>query len=227
MKVNGTGQNQFPCIVSMVGSEVILWMMGVMKRKILLLRKSLQATEEPSTNPVKPADVDTIHGLPMHFPRLEGKIESRVANGDLCFVKCDGDAVSHYTWVSLEQHDLLGTRMFLAPHQAYIHDVLTAPDYRRKGIAGEILYGVAAYLAAKGVDSLFVGVYEYNSASLAMFRKLGFTPIGEIVVGKALKLESVESILRNGEVRTSVLGFTGYGDQQEKVMRNMLAQRSA
>lgn len=58
---------------------------------------------------------------------------------------------------------------------AYLYDLYTEPEYRRQGMATELLARVAKTLQKKGVDKLWIQVSSRNLGAMALYRGLGFT----------------------------------------------------
>jgi ribosomal-protein-alanine N-acetyltransferase len=52
------------------------------------------------------------------------------------------------------------------------------PEFRRRGLAGQVLTSVADCLRAAGCRRLLLEVAEDNAAARALYGKLGFTQIG-------------------------------------------------
>jgi ribosomal protein S18 acetylase RimI-like enzyme len=57
---------------------------------------------------------------------------------------------------------------------ASIHGMRTVPQHRGRGLASQILAGLADAATARGLDRVFLQVEECNSAALALYRRAGF-----------------------------------------------------
>ena len=62
--------------------------------------------------------------------------------------------------------------------EADMMNVATHPDYRRRGIAGELVAYLIAELAEKKVHSLALEVRASNVPAIALYEKLGFAQVG-------------------------------------------------
>jgi ribosomal-protein-alanine N-acetyltransferase len=61
---------------------------------------------------------------------------------------------------------------------AEILNVAVAPDFRGRGLAGQMLDAVLIQLGARGVRTAFLEVRESNQAALSLYRSRGFGEIG-------------------------------------------------
>ena len=62
--------------------------------------------------------------------------------------------------------------------EADMMNVAVHPDYRRRGIARELVMGLVAALGEKGVHSLALEVRASNAPAIALYEQLGFTQVG-------------------------------------------------
>ena len=62
--------------------------------------------------------------------------------------------------------------------EADMMNVAVHPDYRRKGIARELVTGLVAALSEKGVHSLALEVRVSNAPAIALYEQLGFAQVG-------------------------------------------------
>lgn len=60
--------------------------------------------------------------------------------------------------------------------------VNTAPQHRRKGLGRINISNLMAYTAKLGCEMTEVHVYADNEAALALYRALGFSPVGETIM---------------------------------------------
>ena len=58
---------------------------------------------------------------------------------------------------------------------ASVHGMRTVPQHRGRGLAAQILAGLANAASARGFERAFLQVEEDNSAALALYRRAGFT----------------------------------------------------
>ena len=57
---------------------------------------------------------------------------------------------------------------------ASVHGMRTAPQHRGRGLAAQILAGLADTATARGLERVFLQVEEDNNAALALYRRAGF-----------------------------------------------------
>ena len=57
-------------------------------------------------------------------------------------------------------------------------NVAVSPDYRRQGIAGELVTRLVEELKSRGNHSLALEVRDSNLGAIALYQKLGFTQVG-------------------------------------------------
>lgn len=62
--------------------------------------------------------------------------------------------------------------------EADMMNVAVHPDYRRQGIARELVTGLVSALAEKGVHSLALEVRVSNAPAIALYEQLGFRQVG-------------------------------------------------
>ena len=62
--------------------------------------------------------------------------------------------------------------------EADMMNVAVHPDYRRKGIARQLVTELVAALAKKGVHSLALEVRASNAPAIALYEQLGFIQVG-------------------------------------------------
>ena len=100
-------------------------------------------------------------------PWSENSVASELDNPlSLWLVALNGETVAGYVG---SQSVLDGADMM---------NVAVHPDYRRKGIARELVTGLINALAEKGVKSLALEVRQSNEAAIALYEQLGFLQVG-------------------------------------------------
>jgi len=67
---------------------------------------------------------------------------------------------------------------WLVADEAEIHNVVTAPVFRRRGVARRLLQHVLAAAAAAGVQRVLLEVRIGNAAAIALYRTYGFVDCG-------------------------------------------------
>ncbi len=66
----------------------------------------------------------------------------------------------------------------LSADQGEILTLVTDPDHRGQGLAGQVLSEAEKHAAQQGVDILFLEVAEDNDPARALYKKLGYERIG-------------------------------------------------
>ena len=100
-------------------------------------------------------------------PWSENSVASELKNPlSLWLVALDGATVAGY----------IGSQS--VEGEADMMNVAVHPDYRRKGIARELVTGLVAALADKGVHSLALEVRASNAPAIALYQQLGFVQVG-------------------------------------------------
>ena len=100
-------------------------------------------------------------------PWSENSIASELRNPlSLWLVAMDGEALAGY----------VGSQAVMG--EADMMNVAVSPDYRRQGIAGELVTRLVEELKGRGNHSLALEVRESNFGAIALYQKLGFTQVG-------------------------------------------------
>lgn len=68
--------------------------------------------------------------------------------------------------------------LWLIVDEAHIATIATAPEYRRRGIAEQLMVYALKSAMDEGAKSAFLEVRESNMAAQAMYRKYGFVETG-------------------------------------------------
>ena len=63
-------------------------------------------------------------------------------------------------------------------NEGEIVNVAVSPEYRRRGVAKELLKRLLKESAALNVDNFFLEVRESNEAAITLYKNLGFTEAG-------------------------------------------------
>lgn len=101
-----------------------------------------------------------------------------------CYVvEAPGGRLLHATWCTISGAWTREIRACVvpAPGSAYVYESFTRSDARGQGVYPFALRGIAADLAATGVETLWVAVEADNVPSLRAVGKAGFEPVDEIV----------------------------------------------
>ena len=68
--------------------------------------------------------------------------------------------------------------VWLLVDEAHVATLATHPDYRRQGIAKELLLYALRYMSKEGAVTSFLEVREGNNAALEMYRRFGYEESG-------------------------------------------------
>ena len=100
-------------------------------------------------------------------PWSENSVASELHNPlSLWLVALDGDKVAGY----------IGSQRVL--DEADMMNVAVHPDYRRQGIAGNLVKSLCAALAEKDIKHLMLEVRQSNAPAIALYGQLGFLQVG-------------------------------------------------
>ena len=113
------------------------------------------------------AQVAALEKVCFSDPWSENSIASELGNPlSLWLVAMDGEALAGY----------VGSQAVMG--EADMMNVAVSPDYRRQGIAGELVTRLVEELKGRGNHSLALEVRESNFRAIALYQKLGFTQVG-------------------------------------------------
>ncbi len=113
------------------------------------------------------AQIAQLEKLCFSDPWSENSVASELDNPlSLWLVALDGETVAGYVG---SQSVLDGADMM---------NVAVHPDYRRKGIARELVTGLINALVEKGVKSLALEVRVSNAPAIALYEQMGFQQVG-------------------------------------------------
>lgn len=113
------------------------------------------------------AQIAELEKLCFSDPWSEKSVASELNNRlSLWLVALDGATVAGY----------IGSQS--VGDEADMMNVAVHPDYRRRGIARELVMGLVAALGEKGVHSLALEVRASNAPAIALYEQLGFIQVG-------------------------------------------------
>lgn len=83
-------------------------------------------------------------------------------------------------WVAEGEHGaVIGMLvLWLIVDEAHIATIATKPEYRRQGVAQELLVSALIFARDEGAKTAFLEVRENNVAAQSMYRKYGFVETG-------------------------------------------------
>lgn len=82
-------------------------------------------------------------------------------------------------WVYELDREIVGTIVaWLLVDEAHIATIATHPDYRRQGIARNLLTYALRYMSTEGAVTSFLEVRENNMPALEMYHEFGYAAVG-------------------------------------------------
>ena len=91
----------------------------------------------------------------------------------------DSLRAGYSTWVAEQERQVLAYLVLLLGHEeGHILNLTVAPEWRRLGIATELLRHAAHTARFHRADALFLEVRPSNEGARALYRRLGFSELG-------------------------------------------------
>ena len=108
---------------------------------------------------------------------------------NFCFAALVGGRLAAYCWCALEsiepEHTAgAGVALSYPKHLAYLYHGFTHPSFRGKRLRKGILQLAFQHLADHGVRELFALVNFTNFSAIRGSRRLGYVPLGHMVVSR-------------------------------------------
>jgi hypothetical protein len=104
-----------------------------------------------------------------------------LSEGDLCFAALAGDRLAAYGWYALGPVDPRhcgGVALSLPGDVAYFYNGFTQPEFRGKGLYGQLMGLGSRALVARGIRGVLASVAWTNSAALKSSFRLGYVDLG-------------------------------------------------
>ena len=123
---------------------------------------------------------------------LDGRLCQMIDDGAVCLVaKHDGEQAG-FNLVSFGsvKIPLLKFQRTFAPGDAWSDHIMVGKEFRGRGLASCIRRRMFAELAARGVKRLYGGAETWNTPSLKLARRLGFTEIADVHLHRILGIKS-------------------------------------
>lgn len=156
-------------------------------RRLTLLERRLEGPipEVPATagaegSALAPGDVDAYRALrPEQNPDL---FLDRLAAGHLCFATWQDGRIVSASWLACGSYriDFLDRSLALAPDEACVYDLYTAPDHRRRGATAARGAALIRHARGAGYRRLLAAVLPENQAGFGSPRRFEYRPIGVV-----------------------------------------------
>lgn len=119
---------------------------------------------------------------------------ARLTERTRCWLVRGRGMILHATWTTTDAAWTreLGRYFVTPPGSAYIYESFTRPEARGLGLYPFALLGIGKELAARGIETLYVGVEVGNRSSLRAITKAGFEPAFSVRFRRRLGVVVVE-----------------------------------
>ncbi len=183
-----------PTLRSRVKSAVERRVLEIQRAQVLTLPLAV-ATHEP---PRAPSDVtitrlvgeesDDSEWRAAFGSEESASMRQQRSRRDICYAAWSGNSVASYLWVSTTPHrdPYSGIRVNLRGGEAYVYDVRTVADARRRGLARLLLQQALADMESTEITTVHAVVDNWNTASLRLFGSLGFESSGAVSSARIL-----------------------------------------
>lgn len=117
------------------------------------------------------------------------QIESRLVEGQKCFLACAGDKIVHYAWVGFKGESIppVFRQKELGAEEACIHNSRTSPEFRGLSIYQYMLSSICEHLKLRGFHRVVIWTRSQNIPSIIGIEKVGFERIKEVSYLKVWK----------------------------------------
>jgi len=108
------------------------------------------------------------------------QLAARLAAGHVCFGTWHAGALVSIIWLARGRYHVayLKRDLALAPDEAFVYDLYTAPDVRHRGATIGGALALRSYAERNGFARLLAAVLPENTAGLGPPRRFGYRPIG-------------------------------------------------
>jgi RimJ/RimL family protein N-acetyltransferase len=110
----------------------------------------------------------------------------RLSDNTRCFLVFKGDGCVHATWMTTLAAWTREIQRYFRPPEgdAYVYESFTRDEVRGEGVYPFALISIAAWLDARGIKRIWVGVEADNQASLKAVGKAGFEEAFRVTYGR-------------------------------------------
>ena len=117
-----------------------------------------------------------IHQIEKMEEWLKNKLESKLTSGCICMVALANKQVIGFNLVAFNEVfiPLINLKKVLKPHSAWSEQITVHKDYRGRGLATQLRYGIFAELQKRGIKMFYGGTLITNIPNLKLARKVEF-----------------------------------------------------
>jgi ribosomal protein S18 acetylase RimI-like enzyme len=110
------------------------------------------------------------------------EIRNRFSQEHWCFVAWDEGQIVAAVWASprFAKIDYLARQIDLAPHDAYMYELSTLPQFRRAFIGSALVVNILRFSRASGYSRLLAVVVPENKPGWKFLLRQGFRPLGKM-----------------------------------------------
>jgi hypothetical protein len=168
-------------------------MLAELSQKILttFYRRMVVVTKHVGPDvPIRHADIDAVVEVleESHLAAYRefkpwvtrAEIERRLADGHLCMAAWYEGKIVHAAWAAEERAHIpyVHSDILLEPHEFYIYDSYTRPEYRRSNLVMARSSIMHAHFAGRGFTQGYGAIARMNKAGLSIVAPGGYHPIG-------------------------------------------------
>lgn len=157
------------------------WLLRYRHHALFVCEDGVRAARHSETLVTVLDDERDAERLSGHSPLTRAEVEERLRRGDVCAVASENGRVLASAWAAVGDRYLIGLgRPFRIPSGAfYIHDALTEPDARRRGLATRCYQQMFEHFASMGRRTAYAAVEVLNHPSIAAHARWGFHRVGQ------------------------------------------------
>ena len=113
---------------------------------------------------------------------LKNRVESKLMSGCICLVALDNKRVIGFNLVAFNEVfiPLIDLKKKLRPHSAWSEQITVHKNYRAKGLAAQLRYGIFAELQKRGIKMFYGGTLITNIPNLKLTRKVEFEEFADV-----------------------------------------------
>jgi predicted acetyltransferase len=121
------------------------------------------------------------------------EVHKRLQSGRRCYVARVDGQIAAYGWVSFNDEFVgeLNLHLKLLPHEAYIWNCVTLPDFRRHYLYSALLTYIVGKLHNDHISRVWIGADTENVASQKGIARAGFAHVADLVVTRVKTLRHI------------------------------------